>query len=467
MQISQARWKRASGGLVGVLIVVLGLMLWGHLLTSGPTSAQGNQPPDTQELFASFWEAWDLLHDNYVDSLDDNALIQGAMEGLLRAAQDVSASISLPPLVEAPENTNELFAPFWELWTAIHETYPDVDDNALLDGALWGLMAAVGDPHTDYMDPETYANVMEGMSGEYEGIGATVRQNEEFGGLELVSIIEGSPAEEAGLRSGDVIVQVEGQDVTPLSQNEIIAMVRGPAGTAVRLGIRRPGVEGILTFEVVRQRINVPSVSSRMLEENIGYIRLSSFEDHTAFEMIETLETMNANDLSGLILDVRGNPGGYLNTSIQVASAYLPEGNVLIERTPDRTTEYPRVGDVIAPDVPMVVLVDQGSASASELIAGALQDHERATILGTPTFGKGSVQRWYGLPNGGGIRITVSRWFTPSGRSVSESGIHPDIIVPYQPDETNGDDNQLAAAIQVLQGTYVAEQTAPEERVTQ
>ncbi|MEB2286503.1 MAG: S41 family peptidase [Anaerolineae bacterium] len=451
----RARRRSALFVLLSALLAAA-LLAW-QIPAIALTSAQSETPAGAETLFTAFREAWKLLHDNYVDPLDDSVLLSGAIASMARFAEtpDTANNPALPSGGDAD------LAPLWDAWAAIHRANPLVDDEKLLDAALYGLMAAAGDEHTDYMDPETYARVSEGMSGEYEGIGATVRTNEEYGGLELVTIIAGSPAEAAGLRAGDVIVEVEGEDVTGLSQNEIISLVRGPAQTQVLLGIRRPNVAGTLTFEVMRQRISVPSVTSRVLEGEIGYIQLYGFEGDTAPEMVEALQAMNADTLRGLILDLRGNPGGYLTTSIQVASAYLEDGNVLVERTPDRTTEYPRMGEVIASHVPMVVLVDQGSASASELVAGALQDHHRAIVVGMPTFGKGSVQRWYALSNGGGIRVTVSRWYTPDGRSVSEHGIQPDVVVAYEPDAGGGDDdNQLAAAVAVLEGTYAtAEKT--------
>ncbi len=445
-----------------LLIVLLSTTLC--LSFGTPVLAQEPLPPGTQELFAPFWEAWELLHANYVEPLDDARLVAGATEGLIRAAALPPDAITVAPIPSDAADDQARLTPVWKAWQDIHRVKPLVDDDLLLDGLLYGLMAAVGDPHTDYMNPETYARVSEGMSGEYEGIGATVRLSETYGGLELVTIMDGSPAQAAGLQPGDVIVEVDGEDVTSLSQNEIISRVRGPANTVVRLGIRRAGVDEILHFDVTRQRIHVPSVVSSLLDDDqIGYLRLNSFEDDTTAEMVAALNAMNANALPGLILDMRGNPGGYLTTAIQVASAFLREGNILIERTPDRTVEYPRIGEPIAPDVPMVVLVDQGSASASELVAGALQDHHRAIVVGMRTFGKGSVQRWYRLSNGGGIRITVSRWYTPNGRSVSDVGIEPDVVVAYEPDPTGGNaDNQLAVALQVLQGTYVASEQARE-----
>jgi carboxyl-terminal processing protease len=363
-----------------------------------------------------------------------------------------SPNVSVQAQSNQPENTDELFMPFWEAWTLLHENYVDpLDDESLMEGALTGMVNAVGDPHTDYMDPETFARMNESMSGAYEGIGATVRQDTATGGLELISIMMGSPAEAAGLRAGDQIVEVDGEDITALSQDQIISMVRGPAGTTVLLGILRLNEPAVMEFEVTRARISVPSVAYEILEGDIGYLRLGQFEFGSDQAMRDALEEMDANNLNGLILDVRGNPGGYLTTAVDVASAYISEGVILIERSPDLEYEHMARGNAIAPDVPMVILVDQGSASASELIAGALQDQGRATVVGTPTFGKGSVQTWRELSNGGGVRITISRWYTPNGNSVSEVGIVPDVAVSYTPDELDGTDNQLQAAIQVLQ----------------
>ncbi len=452
----------------GMTLVLLVAVAIGSYLISTPEApdayvrAQDHQPASTVELFKPFWEAWDLLHENYVDPLDDADLAEGAQIGLLQATGEALFELPIPSIDRSSTNADDLFAPFWETWTTLHETFPgELDDNKLMEGALSGMVDSIGDPHTAYMDAESFARINEGMSGEYEGIGATVEQNVETGGLELITIFDESPAAKAGLRPGDQIVRVEGDDITQLEQMEIIALVRGPAGTPVLLGILRPGEAEILDFEVVRDRISIPSVSGEVLEGSIGYVRLSQFEFSTSEAMRVELEAMDANHLNGLILDVRGNPGGYLTTSIEVASAYLKDGVVLLERTPDNEVKHNALQNAIAPDVPMVVLVDQGSASASELIAGALQDNGRATIVGMPTFGKGSVQTWRQLSNGGGIRITISRWYTPNGNSVSDVGIVPDVEVPYSPVEVSGDeDNQLTAAIQVLQGTYDPAQAA-------
>lgn len=350
---------------------------------------------------------------------------------------------------QQPTGTEDLFAPFWETWTLLHENYVDpLDDNALMEGAINGMMETLGDPHSGYISPIMFADINEKMSGAYEGIGAVVRQNEETGGLELVTIMDNSPAQRAGLMPGDQIIKVEGQDITELTQEEIIGLVRGPAGTPVRLGILRAASGEMEDVDVTRDRVVIPSVTYRILDNNIGYLRLSQFDFASSQEMRDALDAMDANNLDGLILDVRGNPGGYLTTAIEVASAFIPSGTIVSERGPGREQVYAALEDAIAPDVPMVVLVDQGSASASELIAGALQDHDRAIIIGMQTFGKGSVQTWRELSNGGGVRITISRWYTPNGTSVSEVGITPNYVIPYIPVEDDLEaDNQLDAAI--------------------
>ncbi len=427
--------------------------------------AQSGQPANTTELFQPFWQAWDLLHANYVDPLDDSALAEGALHGLLRGVDQPLFDFPIPTIDPNADGTDELFTPFWETWTLLHDSFPEsLDDNMLMQTALSGMVDSIGDPNTNYFDPEAFELINAGVSGEYEGIGAVVAQDEETGGLELISIFEESPAEAAGLHPGDQIVEVEGEDITDLSQTEIIALVRGPAGTMVRLGIMRPGETGILKFEVLRDRIDTPSVTSELLENNIGYVRLSRFDADTNTEMRAALQTLDANHLAGLILDMRSNPGGFKFTSVEVASAFIKSGTILIERGPDFETPSMALEDAIAPDVPMVVLVDQGSASASELVAGAFQDHERAVIVGMPTFGKGSVQIWPTLVNGGGLRITISRWYTPNGNSVEDGGIIPDVEIAYEPEEISGDpDNQLTIAVQILMGTYDAAETAETE----
>jgi carboxyl-terminal processing protease len=368
------------------------------------------------------------------------------------------------PVVEAQgdDATEELFAPFWETWSLLHDNYVDpLDDEALMEASLNGMMDSLEDPHMGYIPPSDYQAILESLNGEFEGIGATVSQDEETGALEIVRPLPGSPAEAAGILAGDQVVTVDGEDITDLDQSVIISMVRGPAGTEVVLGIERAGEADVLEITVTRDRITLPSVDYEILDGNVGYLQLFQFGPTSNEEVREALVEMEAEDLSGLILDLRTNTGGYLDVTLDIISYFVEDGVILIEEDSEDRVEYQAFGNPIAPTVPMVILVDQVSASGSELMAGALQDRGRATIVGMPTFGKGSVQTWRRLSNGGGVRITISRWLTPSGYSVSPDGIQPDIEVEF-PELDPGTpysqeiDTQLQAAIEAL-----IEQTAP------
>ncbi len=360
------------------------------------------------------------------------------------------------PVSAQDPTTEEVFEPFWEAWELMHQFYVDpLDDTALMEGALAGMMAAPGDPNTDYMAPDRYTRAREGLTGEYEGIGATVRKDEDTGALTIIRPLPGSPAEASGILPGDQVVTVNGEDVTDLELEVIISMVKGPANTDVTLGIAR----GDETVEIVvtRARIHLPSIEYEIFDNNIGYILLYNFGLSSATELAQALEEIDAENLDGLILDLRGNNGGYLDVTLEIISMFVSRGTIFIERGANGTEDKVQAfGDPLAPTVPMVVLTDGFSASASELVAGALQDHERATLIGTATYGKGSVQTWRQLSNGGGIRITISRWFTPAGRSVEPDGIAPDIEVEYvAPDDgqlyDRANDNQIQAALDHLE----------------
>ncbi len=341
-------------------------------------------------------------------------------------------------------------APIEEAWEVIQGEFVDPPEpEVLVEAALNGLMAGLGDPYSFYMDPATFEMANRDLEGEFEGIGAIVQQDEESGALVIVDTLPGSPAATAGLRSGDAIVQVDGVDVTAMPQARIIGIIRGPEGTTVELGIRREGEDALLIISIVRARITFSSVEARVLEGDLVYVRLLQFGEDTAEQLRQHLQALDAEDRAGLILDMRGNPGGFLTTAVDVASEFLAEGVILTERLRDREQVYRASGVASAPTVPMVVLVDRGSASASELVAAALQDHERATIIGTQTFGKGSVQTWRELSNGGGIRVTIAWWYTPDGNTIHEVGVTPDIVVEQPADDLKRD-AQLETAIDFL-----------------
>jgi carboxyl-terminal processing protease len=264
--------------------------------------------------------------------------------------------------------------------------------------------------------------------------------------------MSGSPAEQAGLRSGDLIVQIDGEDIVDQDLTTVVGKVRGPAGSSVTLAVRREGHDGLLKFTITRAKIAIPSVESRMLDANVGYVRLNSFGDKTAGELKRQLRELLADQPAGLVLDLRGNPGGYLDTAIDVVSQFVPDGVVMLERFGDDTEKtYRARSGGLATAVPLVVLIDQGSASASEIVAGAIQDRGRGTLVGETSYGKGSVQAPHDLQGDGGIRITIARWLTPDGHWIHGAGITPDVVVERtEADHAAGRDPQLDKAIELL-----------------
>ncbi len=383
---------------------------------------------------------------------------EGEMPLLEIGTPSVSQRTDLPPTV--PESTEELFLPFWEAWDIVHEQYVDqpVDDLLLMRGAIRGMVDSLGDPHTSFMDPDEFLQANMPLEGEYEGIGAWVDADGEF--LTIISAMPGSPAERAGLQPGDQVISVDGVDVTGLDGNVVIRMVLGPAGSAVELTIRREGEVDPLVVEIVRERIDLPSVASEMLDGGIGYVRLYTFGTDTAVDLNDALKALEREDARGVILDLRGNGGGFLDAAIAVTSQFIDEGTILIERFGDgREQIHEARSGGAAIEMPMVVLIDGGTASASEIVAGAIQDHDRGVLVGERSFGKGSVQNWVELSNNqGAVRVTIARWYTPGDRLIHEIGLTPDFEVPPPEDGAPpGSDPQLDRAIQVLLSTEAPE----------
>ncbi len=358
-----------------------------------------------------------------------------------------------PTEAGTPADLAETFAPFWEAWDLVHQMYVDqpLNDTALMEGAIRGMMEALNDPYSGYWDVRETQDANNAMTGEYDGIGAYVDTGGEY--LTIINPIPGTPAEAAGLRPGDQIIAVDGEDVTGMDPDLVrLTRVMGPAGTDVTLTIRREGVDEPFDVTITRAHIVIPSVTAEMLDNNIAYIQVSIFGDDTDTELREALREAMANNPSGLILDLRNNGGGYLNVAVNIASEFIPQGVILYEVYGDGTRRpYEARSGGLATEIPMVVLVNEYSASASEIVAGALQDYGRATLVGTTTFGKGSVQNWMPLSNGGTLRVTIARWETPNGRSIHGQGIDPDVVVEMtEADYEAGRDPQLEAAIQIL-----------------
>lgn len=382
-------------------------------------------------------------------------LIPGAQARSLVRGDPADPTASPARQTATPGDVQALFAPFWEAWNIVHEQYVDqpVDDVKLMEGAIRGMMEALGDEHSTYMDPKTYDQANTDLSGEYEGIGAYVDTGGDY--LTITSPIPGSPAEAAGLRPGDQIIAIDGEDMTGVDPEVARQRVLGPAGSIVRLTISREGEAQPLEFEVKRGKITIESVTGKMLEGKIAYIQLTTFGDNTTNELKETLKDLMAQNPRGIILDLRYNGGGYLQTSVEVASQFLADGVVLYEQYGDgRKNTFDVLPGGLATDtkIPMVVLINEGSASASEIVAGALQDQERALLVGVTSYGKGSVQNWIPLDgNSGAVRVTIARWKTPDDRTIEGQGLEPDVYVAItEADYDQQKDPQLDAAVAAL-----------------
>lgn len=363
-------------------------------------------------------------------------------------------NVPAAPASAAPTELEELFKPFWETWDIVHDQYIDqpLDDEALMRGAIRGMLDAIGDPYTSYMDPHEYRQATAPLEGEYEGIGAWVDITGEY--LTIISPMPNSPAERAGLKAEDKIIAVDGEDVTGIDGDLVLRRVLGPEGTQVQLTIQRPATAETFDVIIVRERIVVPAVEGSLLEENIAYIQLFTFGDTTTTDLRRILRDLLAEKPLGVILDLRNNGGGYLNTAVEVLSEFIPTGEVVLyEEFSDgsRRTFTAKSGG-LAIDIPLVVLVNEGTASASEITAGTIQDFGRGAVVGTTTFGKGSVQNWVELTgDNGAVRVTIARWLTPKGRTIAQVGLTPDYLVELTDDDIAAQrDPQLEKAIKLL-----------------
>lgn len=319
-----------------------------------------------------------------------------------------------------------------EVLAHIENSYVDsVNEDLLLDGAIRGMVGAL-DPHSSYLNREEYALLQSDTSGDFGGVGVEIDARGEY--LMVVAPIETSPAERAGVRAGDEIVSIDGHDARGLSVDDAVRRMRGAAGTRVRVVLRRRGAPDPIRLELVREVVHVTSVDAQLLPEHIGYVNLKSFQDHASWELqiaIVRLTTEAGGSLRGLVLDLRNNPGGLLDEGISVTDEFLREGIIVSTRGRNGAAqdEARAQGPGTLPNFPMVVLVNEYTASAAEIVAGALQDHHRATLVGVRTFGKGSVQTVIDLADGGALKLTIARYFTPSGRSIQAQGIAPDVQV--------------------------------------
>jgi carboxyl-terminal processing protease len=389
----------------------------------------------------------------------------GMFLGGVFAKEDTPVSEILPEILpqitpggsvastSSPVDLDTLFEPFWQVWEIVHNQYVDqpVDEVLLMRGAIQGMLGSLGDQHTSYMDPEQYRQANIPLKGEYEGIGAWVDVSTEF--LTVVSPMPDSPAEKAGLKAGDQVIAIDGEDMTGIDANLALRRVLGPAGTPVTLTILRENEPEPFDVTLTRANIVVPSVASKMVDENIGYVQLFTFGDTTTEDLRSALNDLRTQEPNALILDLRNNGGGGLRTAIEVASEFVGDGVIMYEEYGDGSRDtYDAIKGGTATEIPLVVLINEGSASASEIVAGAIQDSGRGQLVGVTSFGKGSVQNWIPLKDDqGAVRVTIARWLTPNGRTIHEIGLEPDIVVEMTEEDIAAErDPQLEKAIELL-----------------
>ena len=345
---------------------------------------------------------------------------------------------------------------FSEVLEKINKEYvEEVNQSDAMDAAINGVLQSL-DPYSGYMSPEMLKEMQTETRGEFGGLGIEVGM--EAGVVKVISPIDGSPAEDVGVKAGDYIVKINGIQVQGKTLSQAVNLMRGPVGSEIEITVRRIGVRKALTFNIIRDIIEIKSVKSKVLEDNIGYVRLTSFNDNSSDQFKNIIKDYKKNKkINKFILDLRNNPGGLLDQAIKITDFFLDNGEIVSTKSKKKSDNrkwFAKKGDIIDGDT-LLVLINYGSASASEIVAGALKDHKRAIIIGESSFGKGSVQSIIPLKNDGAIRLTVSKYYLPSGDSISEVGVRPDITIAESSDEFRIDtdtDNQLEFALKLLNG---------------
>lgn len=346
------------------------------------------------------------------------------------------------------------FGLFWEAWNLLDEKYVDtskLDREKMIYGAISGMVKAVGDPFSSFMDPEESRQFSQDLEGTFDGIGVEIGMKNEI--LTVISPIDGSPAAKAGLKAGDKILKIGDALTTDMSIDEAVSKIRGPRGTEISLTVLRNGDEDPKELKITRETINVKSVTLELKDGDIALIKITKFGDDTTTEMNRAANLAVSRKARGVLLDLRNNPGGYLESAIDVSSKFVPRGKIVVseEQRNGQKKDYAARGGDILGNLPVVVLVNAGSASASEITAGALRDNLKTALVGKKTFGKGSVQELEKLSGGSSLRITIARWLTPNGEYIMEKGIDPTVDIDLTDDDYNNDrDPQLDKALEIM-----------------
>jgi carboxyl-terminal processing protease len=372
-------------------------------------------------------------------------------------AQDGSYEVSIDNKYSAsPEGKtikNIDFNLYWQVWDTVKTSYVDgenISEEDMFYGSLEGMIKAVDDPYTSFLDPNLTKRFGDDLSGSFEGIGAEIGIRDDT--LTIIAPIDGMPAQKAGLKSGDKVLSIDGKSTAGISIDRAVDTIRGEKDTDVTLTIYREGLEETKDITITRGIITIESIKTEILADNIMLISISNFNEDTNDLFSQAIEEANAKEASGIILDLRNNPGGFLDSAIEIASEWVETGPVVLEKFDENDiTKYQARGLARLKDYKTVVLLNQGSASASEIVAGALQDYNMATIVGEQSYGKGSVQTLKPFSDGSSLKVTVAKWLTPQGESISEKGITPDIQVEYTIEDFENDrDPQLDKAIEII-----------------
>ncbi len=434
-----------------VLTTALVLLLLVSVLTAACRRADQGHSGEADLV----WEAWSVVKDSYVeaDELDSEAVTGGMIARMLEAA-----GISLYPFLTEMESARDgpprgvpaELADVWTAWSLIRAKAPEVEAAQLSQAAIAGMIGSLGDDSVAHLTPEAYQRATQRTTGPYGGIGAYVRMQE---GRVVVSPMPNSPAERAGLEDGDVVLEANGQPLSDRGLEEVVSMVRGEAGTRLSLLVERQGEPEPLELQVVRGDIEVLSVDRSLLPGAIGYVIIARFSESTGDELLTALEELSRYEMLAVILELRNNVGDSVEAAQAVVSQFLPEGLVMYEVGSDgrRTDWRVNEGGIATDDLPMVVLVNERTGSAAEVVAGALQDAGRAQVLGAGTLGRGSANEFEELSDGSALYLPVTHWYTPSGRLIQGQGIAPDIEVGIVPeDRVSGVDSQLLEAYNYL-----------------
>lgn len=358
-----------------------------------------------------------------------------------------------PTIINKSTSNNVDFGVFWQTWDkVVGEFDGKIDYQAMVDGAVKGMINSLGDPYTVFMTAEESKSFDQELEGSITGIGAEVGIKDNR--VIIIAPIDNSPAAKAGLKPQDIILSINGEDTTGMDLNTAVSKIRGDIGTVVKLNIQRGDQK--LDYEITREKVDTKSVKWEIKADNIGYIEISRFDSNTTDLVKQATEELSSKGVKAIVLDLRNNPGGFLDSAVNVTSEFLKNGTIVTEKTTSRNSKEQKYtasgkGKLTDKNIPMVVLVNGGSASASEIVAGALQDNGRAILVGEKTFGKGSVQAIESLMGGASLRITVAHWFTPNGKNISKEGISPNTEVKLsEEDFKNQRDPQLDKAIEYL-----------------